>query len=214
MIGTHASERRGRRRLRPDDQTRQLIYLAALDEFEASGYAATSMENVARRAGISTKTLYRIIPNKADLLRGLVSDRFERFTVEFRRHVPERTGIEEGLNAALIFCADFALHPEIIGLQRIILQETSRFPELTALFHESGIMRTTRAVSEWLSRQVARGLIRIDDCDEAAGALIGMVVSAPLRAALYAGLPPPSRPQLDQRIQTCVTWFLHGCQAN
>jgi AcrR family transcriptional regulator len=212
MVGTKASDRRGRRRLRPDDQTRQIIYLAALCEFEANGYAATSMESVARRAGISTKTLYRIIP-KADLLTGLVSDRFERFTVEFRRHVPERMDIEQGLKAALIFCADFALHPEIIGLQRMILQGTSRFPELTASFYESAVMRATTALSEWLSRQVARGLIRIDDCDEAAGAPIGMVVSAPLRAALYAGLPPPSRPQVDRRIQTCVTWFLHGCQA-
>ena len=62
MIGTKDSDRRhrGRPRLRPDEQTRQLIYLAALCEFEASGYAATTMESVARRAGISTKTLYRI----------------------------------------------------------------------------------------------------------------------------------------------------------
>jgi hypothetical protein len=56
-------------------------------------------------------------------------------------------------------------------------------------------------------------LIRIDDCDEAAGVLIGMVVSAPQRAALYAGLPLPSRLQIDRRVQTCVTWFLHGCRA-
>jgi AcrR family transcriptional regulator len=105
--------------------------VASADQaIQASGYAATTMESVARRAGISIKTLYRIIPHKADLLRELVSDRFERFAVEFRLRVPDRTGIEEGLNAALIFCADFALHPEIIGLQCIILQETSRFPDL------------------------------------------------------------------------------------
>ena len=63
---------RGRPQLRPDDETRQIIYDAARHEFAANGYAATSTETVARRAGISTKTLYRLIPNKAALFEGMV----------------------------------------------------------------------------------------------------------------------------------------------
>lgn len=68
MIDTRELERRGRPRARQDGQTRQLIYSAALHEFEVSGYAGTSMEKLACRAGISTKTLYRIVPHKSDLL--------------------------------------------------------------------------------------------------------------------------------------------------
>jgi len=45
---------RGRPQLRPDDETRQIIYEAARHEFAANGYAATSTETLARRAGIST----------------------------------------------------------------------------------------------------------------------------------------------------------------
>src|ERR1700730_16229544 len=56
---------RGRPQVRPDDETRQIIYEAARHEFADSGYAATSMETVARRAGVSTKTLYRLGPHKA-----------------------------------------------------------------------------------------------------------------------------------------------------
>ena len=98
MIDTKELERRGRPRIRQDDQTRQLIYSAALREFEVNGYTGTSMENLARRAGISTKTLYRIVPHKAELLRALVSDRFERFVADFRLRVPEQTSIEDGLS--------------------------------------------------------------------------------------------------------------------
>jgi len=60
----------GRPQLRPDDETRQIIYKAARHEFAASGYAATSTETVARSAGVSTKTLYRLLPNKARAVRG------------------------------------------------------------------------------------------------------------------------------------------------
>src|SRR5260370_37409441 len=70
---------RGRPRARPDDEPRRIIYEAARHEFAASGYAATSMEAVARRAGVSTKTLYRLVPNKASLFEGMVSDRLDRF---------------------------------------------------------------------------------------------------------------------------------------
>ena len=54
----------------PTMKRAQIIYEAARHEFAASGYAATSMETVARRAGVSTKTLYRLIPNKAALFEG------------------------------------------------------------------------------------------------------------------------------------------------
>src|SRR5258705_12486976 len=69
---------RGRPQVRPDDETRQIIYEAARHAFAGSGYAATSMEAVARRAGVSTKTLYRLITNKASLFDGMVTDRLDR----------------------------------------------------------------------------------------------------------------------------------------
>lgn len=212
MIDTKELERRGRPRIRRDGQILQLIYSAALHEFEVSGYAGTSMENLARRAGISTKTPYRIVPHKSELLRALVSDRFERFVADFRLRVPELVSIEDGLSAALSFFANFALRPEVVGLQRIILQEISQFPELGTLYYRDGIMRAVAEISKWLSRQVKRGTIRIDDCDEAAGALIGMITSAPQRATLYAGLPLPTRQDINRRVRTCVALFLDGCR--
>src|ERR1700733_10383018 len=92
---------RGRPQLRPDAETCQIIYEAARHEFAASGYAATSTETVARRAGVSTKTLYRLMPNKAALFEGMVSDRLDRFSSDFSLYIAGDTDIETGLNAAL-----------------------------------------------------------------------------------------------------------------
>ena len=41
--------------------------------------------------------------------------------------------------------------------------------------------------------------------------LIGMVASAPQRAAIYGGVPLPSRAQIEKRVQTCAALFLRGC---
>jgi len=204
---------RGRPQLRPDDETRQIIYEAARHEFAANGYAATSTETVARRARISTKTLYRLVPNKSALFECMVSDRLERFLSDFSLQVTEDADIETGLNAALMACADIALDPDIVALQRIILQEASQFPDLAATFYNKGIARTAAALSSWLRLQARGGLIELDNVEEAAGMLIGMVASAPQRAAIYGGVKLPSRAQTSARVRRCVALFLRGCEA-
>jgi AcrR family transcriptional regulator len=201
---------RGRPQLRPDDETRQLIYEAARHEFAANGYAATSTEAVARRAGVSTKTLYRLIPNKETLFEAMVSDRLDRLLADVNLHAADHDDIEKALNAALMACADLALDPEVVALQRIVLQE-AKFSDLAATFYKNGIARTGTALANWLQVQVKRGLLELDDADEAAGILIGMVASAPQRAAIYGGLPLPSRRQIEKRVQTCAALFLRGC---
>src|ERR1700722_7474696 len=100
---------RGRPQVRPDHETRQVIYEAARHEFADSGYAATSMETVARRAGISTRTLYRLVPNKASLFEGMVSDRLDRFLSSVNLQLVDHADIEQALYAALMGCADPSL---------------------------------------------------------------------------------------------------------
>jgi AcrR family transcriptional regulator len=203
---------RGRPQVRPDEETRQVIYEAARQEFASSGYAATSIETVARRAGVSTKTLYRLIPNKAALFEGMVSDRLDRLVSEVNLRAADHTDVAEALSAALIACADLALDEEVIALQRMVLQEACKFSDIAGMFYTNAIERTGVALADWLRVQQKRGLIALDDVDEAAGMLLGMVTSAPRRAAIFGGLPLPSRSQIEARARTCAELFLRGCQ--
>jgi AcrR family transcriptional regulator len=203
---------RGRPQVRPDDETRQLIYEAARHEFARNGYAATSIETVARRAGVSTKTLYRLIPNKAALFEEMVSDRLDRFLSEVNLHTADHADIEGALREALMVCADLVLDEEVVALQRMMLQEAGKFSGIAELFYTNGIQRTVVALADWLRVQQARGLIALDDVEEAAGMLLGMVASAPRRAAIFGGRPLPSRSQIEARVRTCAQLFLRGCQ--
>jgi AcrR family transcriptional regulator len=203
---------RGRPQVRPDHETRQIIYEAARHEFAGNGYAATCMEAVARRAGVSTKTLYRLIPNKAALFEGMVSDRLNRFISEVNLRAADHTDIEQALAAALIACAELALDQEVIGLQRMLLQEAGKFSDVAGMYYTNAIQRTAVALADWLRVQQKRGLIALDDVDDAAGMLLGMVASAPRRAALFGGVALPSRSQIEARARTCAALFLRGCQ--
>ena len=204
---------RGRPQVRPDDETRQIIYEAARHAFADGGYAATSMEAVARRAGVSTRTLYRLIPNKVSLFDGMVTDRLDRTLASVDLNAIDHAEIEEALYAALMACAELTLDEEVIALQRMVLQEAGKFSDIAGMFYKNGIQRITAALADWLRVQQKRGLIDLDDIDEAAGMLLGMVASAPRRAAMFGGVPLPPRSQIEARVRRCAALFLRGCQA-
>jgi AcrR family transcriptional regulator len=202
---------RGRPQVRPDDETRQIIYEAARHEFAGSGYAATSMETVARRAGVSTKTLYRLVPNKATLFEGMVSDRLDRFLSDANLQAIDQPEIEQALYAVLMACAGLTLDDEVVALQRMVLQEAGKASDIAGTFYRNGIQRTQAALAGWLRGQQQRGRIELDNVEEAAGMLLGMVAAAPQRAAIYGGVPLPSRAEIEARARRCAALFLRGC---
>jgi AcrR family transcriptional regulator len=202
---------RGRPQTRCDEDTRAIIFDAARQEFAASGYAATSMESVARRAGISTKTLYRLIPNKAALFEAMITDRIDLFASAVRLRACDGRDIEAALSEALIVCGELILDNDVISLQRMILGDSEKFPEIADTFYHKAIRRTERTLANWLKAQNERGLVRLDDAEAAAGMLLGMLVFQPQRAVMFGHAPAPDRAELMRRAQAVAKLFLRGC---
>ena len=203
---------RGRPQLRSDEETRALILEAARSEFAASGYATTGMESVARRAGISTKTLYRLVPNKAALFEAMVTDRIDRFASVVKLRGCQGRDIETALTEALIVYGELILDGEVIALQRTIIAENDKFPEVAETFFHKAIRRTEETLAGWLRAQQARGLIQIDDAAVTAGMLLGMLVFQPQRAVMFGHTPPPTQQEIARRAKQCATLFLEGCR--
>jgi len=202
---------RGRPQARSDEETRAVILEAARGEFASSGYAATNMESVARAAGISTKTLYRLVPNKASLFEAMITDRIDRFASVVRLRACDGSDIEAALREALIACGELILHDDVIGLQRMILSESEQFPEIAGTFYQKAIRRTESTLSSWLKAQAERGLIEIDNATEAAGMLLGMLAFQPQRAVMFGRAAVPGRKELEHRARLVAELFLNGC---
>jgi AcrR family transcriptional regulator len=207
-------ERRGRGRpqARPDEETRTVILDAARQEFVTSGYAATSMESVARRAGVSTKTLYRLIPNKAALFEGIITDGIDRFVSRIRLRACENGDIECALRDALIACGELILDGPVIALLRMVIGESDKFPEIADTFYNKAIKRTESTLANWLKAQTEAGLIGIDNATEAAGMLLGMLAFQPQRAVMLGHAAAPGRKELEKRAEAAARLFLKGCE--
>jgi AcrR family transcriptional regulator len=211
--GVVNEERRGRGRpqARPDEETRTVIIDAARDEFATSGYAATSMESVARVAGVSTKTLYRLIPNKAALFEAIIGNGIDRFVSRIRLKGCENGDIECALRDALIACGELILDGAVIGLLRMVIGESDKFPEIADTFYNKAIKRTESTLANWLKAQAENGLISIDNATEAAGMLLGMLAFQPQRAVMLGHAPPLGHEALERRAQVVAKLFLQGC---
>ena len=204
---------RGRPPIRSDEETLRLLIEAAGAEFEVNGYAGTCMADVADRAGVSTKTVYRLIPTKADLLTQVVSDRIGQFMLEVDPGVIDVLPISEALERMLIAYGTLTLGERTIALTRLVICESDRFPEVAAAFYDSAIVRANEAITGWLTRQCERGVIRLEDPQMAAGMLRGMMSMEPQRAVMLCQRAIPSEEEIAARAKACARLFLNGCAA-
>lgn len=148
--------RRGRPR---SDRAEQAILAAAAEMLEERGYARTSVQQIAARAGVGKQTIYRWWPNKA----AVVVDAFEALTSE-RVPVPDTGSLERDLTTLIGKWVALITDPGVEGALRALIAAAQHDRVLAAQFH--GIFMASRgsAIREVLARGSERGLIR-DDCD-------------------------------------------------
>jgi AcrR family transcriptional regulator len=216
MLSDKSDRRRGRGRPqnRCDEETLRVIIEAAQQEFLTHGYANTGMVAVAQKAGISTKTLYRLVPNKAELFKTVISERISRFMVEIDERVVGSLDLSAALERILGAYGSLTLDEEVIGINRLVLGEGERFPEIAQFFYENAIRRTGEGIADWLARQKKRGLIEVDDPIVAAGMLRGMMIMEPQRATMLRQRRPPTASEIAARAKICASLFLKGCMSD
>ncbi|WP_374545647.1 TetR/AcrR family transcriptional regulator [Rhodoblastus sp.] len=203
---------RGRPQTRTDEETLALIVEAAREEFMGSGYAATSMCSVAQRAGVSTKTLYRLVPAKDALFERVIADRIGRFILEIDKNALNALGLEEALERILNAFGRLTLDRQTINLTRLVFSESERFPEVGQAFYEAAVRRSGDAIALWLKDQCAKGALELDDPQLAAAMLRGMMIMEPQRAVMMGQREAPEAEEIVRRAKICARLFLNGCR--
>jgi AcrR family transcriptional regulator len=203
---------RGRPQLRCDDDTKSLIIEAAGEQFRENGFAAASISAIAQSAGVSTKTLYRLFPAKADLFFSVISDRTSRFYIALDESTLATMGLREGLERLLTAYGMLTLSEETIAMTRLVVAESDRFPEIATAFYRTAIMGTNTVMERWLKTQHDRGMISLSDPHMAIGMLRGMMIMEPQRAAMLRQLAPPDIKEIGERAKMCARLFLDGCK--
>lgn len=144
------------------------ILAGAKQAFLELGFEGTSVEEIARRAGVSKGTLYNYFPDKRALFAAVVREECEEQT----QRIMQIEGSEEAAAVVLRRVARslvaFLLSPFAQGIFRMAVAESQRFPDLGVAFYSSGPQLGSQRLSHYLAGAVARGELAIEDTDLAA----------------------------------------------
>ena len=120
--------------------------------FEAKGYGATSMAEVARAARASKGTVYARFPTKAHLFKAIVDEQIRRTGGWVQQHGPKAKTLRGILRVYAERALEDSLSAETLRLNRLIYSEAERFPELgDAAFArgEVGLQQVSQYIQEY-----------------------------------------------------------------
>jgi TetR/AcrR family transcriptional regulator, mexJK operon transcriptional repressor len=134
---------------------------AAQVVFLTEGYAGTSMQAVACRAGVSKMTLYRHFEDKELLFLAMFFEQCmrsrDRAPAAPAKDVAEATAALEEF--ARGFCRAFT-DPGALALFRMLIGETGRFPELGRTFYDHGPRQEIADIEVILSGLLPPAVVR------------------------------------------------------
>lgn len=162
------------------------ITKAAMQAFAEKGYAATKVEEVAKRAGVSKGLLYLYFKTKEDLfkavIRSFISPRLDALISNIE---DSELSAEAFLRGPFLAFANSIRHSPARKLVRLLVAEGPKHPDLIAWYWENVVSRGLDAIRSVIEKGVENGEFRPSALDQFPHLLISPVVFSLLWAQLF-----------------------------
>lgn len=189
---------------------REAIMAAATQVFVEKGYGATSLNDVVRLSGGSLSTLYDMFGNKAGLFRAIVNHRCELMTGVFENPDVHSRPVAEALQDLGVRFLAVLTAEDTVTVMRSVIAEAMQFPELAQVFYEAGPSQGRVRVAGYLEEQARRGILTLDDPEEAAMDFCQLIIRDAQMNAMM-GLPYPKTPDaIERHVSRAVGCFLRA----
>lgn len=196
-----------RRRL-PSPDKRAAILAGARALFLAQGFAEASMDAVAAQAGVSKMTVYRHFGSKEELFAGVVAASCEALADDGLRIAMTGQPLAQALRIFGRRMLDIVFDPDIVKLHRMVIAESTRFPDLGRLFYERGPEASIAALVEVLARHGGDPRLAGADPRVVAEEFLEALRGYPHTRLLLGAGPQPTARQKDARIDRAIDRLL------
>ena len=160
--------RRRRKQARPQE-----LLDAALELFVEKGFAATRIEEVALRAGVSKGTLYIYYSSKEELLKAVISHHLSARIAEGAAQAASHAGSAADLLRGILVDWWGQLYASpASGVFKLVITEVRNFPEIGGFYARHVIEPAHQLISGVVRQGIARGEFRAVDVDHAVHSLV------------------------------------------
>jgi len=162
---------------------RERVLRAATTSFLARGYGS-SVDDIARRAGVAKQTVYQHFASKDELFKEVARDLAKRLLIE----------LKGGDLRASLLRFSLAYRKRALGAQglatfRTLVPEVPRFRPLARAVYANTAGEMVRRLAEFLGRADAEGKLRVPDDEFSAEMLLSMLTGHDRLKRLFAVLP-------------------------
>jgi AcrR family transcriptional regulator len=192
-----------------DPAKREQIVDGAKRVFMEKGFDAASMNDVARKAGVSKGTIYVYFQNKEDLFAALIERERNKFVAVMRDVLNERDRPEDALQHYGIAFAMHLTYGDVISAMRIVLGVIDRMPSLARRFFSASPENARTVLKDYIDRQVAAGKLQTDDSEMAARQFVELCSGTYFKLRLFGEMEvPPPRQEIERVVSSAVRMFM------
>jgi AcrR family transcriptional regulator len=192
-----------------DSAKRRQIVEGARAIFLTQGFDAASMNDIARKAGVSKGTLYVYFRNKEELFEAIAEQQCQ-FQAE---RVFELDPADHNISAVLSKLGGEFVHflcNRSTSPIRTVIAIAERMPEVGRQFYEAGPAVGIGRLGAYLKAQVAAGVLDIapQDCEIVAAQFLESCLATTFKPVLFNFAPPPPQERIDHVVGIAVRAFM------
>jgi AcrR family transcriptional regulator len=191
---------------------------AARKIFLGRGFEGASIDEIAQVARSGKQTIYARFRNKRELFTAVLMRDVSSSILQFGNAEPSGASIEERLVSAAMFMLHTSLEPERIGLMRLAIAETHRFPDLA-----STVGRTAWRLSTEVGARLLGEMTQSDELgrltafapehiETTARLFLNLVVVPLLMRALFEKDIEVLRAEIGTHVAQSIAFFLAACR--
>jgi AcrR family transcriptional regulator len=171
-------------------ERRAAIIEAAMDEFIARGYAATRLDDVARRAGVAKGTIYLHFKDKESMFEELIRTAIVPLISRITAPAPAGGSVRDMLEGfARTFIEEVATtrRGDIV---RLIVAEGPRFPGIADFYYREVVSRGLAGLRALIEAGIARGEIRRSELAQFPQIMVAPAIVAVIWKSLFEAHAP------------------------
>jgi AcrR family transcriptional regulator len=190
---------------------RQTILDGATRIFAAHGYEGASMSMITAAAGVSKGTIYQHFEGKADLFGAAVAQVCESCLLPVFTEVQTAADLATALRDIGARFVQMLVSPQCLAVERSVMAEARRFPELAEAFYAAGPARAIALMAALLQARTRSGELRIADPVFAAEQFFALCQTRTvMRTRLGLPLPPDAAAHgVDEAVRVFLRAY--GC---
>lgn len=199
---------RRRAEARPDE-----VLDAALDLFMEKGFAATRVEDIAKRAGLSKGAVYLYFPSKEKILEGIV----RRAVVPIAETALSFARGYEGdprlvITMVMKMVGGKLSDPRILAIPKVIFREVLGFPELAQMYRREVLDKVIPVIIALIRKGIDEGYLRPVDPELTIRSLVGPIMLHVAMAEIF-GMMPGDGFAVDRLIDNHLSILFDGLSA-